>query len=132
VRAVSTSGADDLRKSLKDISDRLKKLEERKEPAAFSPDTKFVSSTPAPAHVTVRLPADARLFIDNSHCPLTSDTRAFKTPTLQPNQEYFYTLRAEITRDGQTRVASQRVVVAPGRRVTVEFSNFSPLQTARR
>ena len=55
-----------------------------------------------------------------------------KTPTLQPNQEYFYTFRAEITRNGQRRVETQRVVVAPGRRVTVEFRNFTPLQTARR
>jgi uncharacterized protein (TIGR03000 family) len=91
-----------------------------------------VSTTPAPAHVTVRLPADARLYIDNTVCPLTSATRSFDTPTLQPGQEYVYTFRAEITRDGQMRRESQRVVVAPGRRVTVQFSNFTPLQTVQR
>jgi uncharacterized protein (TIGR03000 family) len=122
-------------KTLQDLSDRLDRLEKkaslRRDEGAV-PDARFVSTSPAPAQVTVRLPADARLYIDNTVCPLTSDTRSFNTPTLQPGQEYFYTFRAEITRDGQTRSQSQRVVVAPGRRVTVQFNNFTPLQTVQR
>jgi uncharacterized protein (TIGR03000 family) len=93
---------------------------------------KLVSTTPAAARITVRVPEDARLFVDDVACPLTSATRAFDTPVLQPGREYYYTLRAEITRNGERRTESKRVVVAPGRRVTVEFKNFSALETAQR
>ena len=41
-------------------------------------------SGPAPAidvaRITVRLPAEARLYIDGTLCPLSSDTRTFNTP----------------------------------------------------
>jgi uncharacterized protein (TIGR03000 family) len=122
--------------ALKALGDRLEKIEKRldkmEKTGDSSPDTRFVSTKPAPAHLTVRLPEDARLYIDGTFCPLTSATRSFNTPTLEANREYYYNLRAEITRGGQTRAEIQRVVVAPGRRVTVEFKNFTPPLTARR
>ena len=92
----------------------------------------FVSSSPRPARITVQLPNDAKLFVDNVACPLTSSTRAFDTPSLQPGREYYYTIRAEVTRNGQRRVQTQRVVVSSGRRVRVEFNNFAPAQTVSR
>jgi len=92
----------------------------------------YVSLTPRPAQITVRLPADARLYIDDTVCPLTSATRSFKTPALQPGKEYFYTLRAEVTRDGERRTQTRRVAFTAGRQLTVEFTDFTPLRTARR
>jgi uncharacterized protein (TIGR03000 family) len=80
----------------------------------------------APAKVTVRLPADAKLFVDNIACPLTSGTRQFQTPNLTPNKKFFYDLRVEVVRDGQTVSQTQRVVVEAGQDVTATFANMTP------
>jgi uncharacterized protein (TIGR03000 family) len=114
------------------IRDALKKLRQKKKEENPAPSDTLVSSSPRPARITVNLPTDARLYIDNVFCPLTSSTRSFPTPPLQPGREFSYTLRAEVTRDGQTRVQSQRITVGAGRQVNVEFNNFGPVLTAQR
>jgi uncharacterized protein (TIGR03000 family) len=106
------------------IRDALKRLREKKK--------EEVRASPRPARVTVQLPADATLYIDNEVCPLTSATRTFPTPALQPGREYYYTLRAEVVRDGQTLVQRQRVTVSAGRQVSVRLNDFSPVRTAQR
>ncbi len=83
------------------------------------------------ARVTVKLPADARLYVDGVLCPLNSTTRTFNTPDLDAGQRYYYTLKAEVVRDGETRAASKRVVVEAGKEVTVEFKDL-PVQTVSR
>jgi uncharacterized protein (TIGR03000 family) len=111
------------------IEKALKDLREKKNGGGgeirFRSAGSLVSVSPRTARVTVQLPADARLFIDNQPCPLTSSTRTFSTPALQPGREYYYTLRAELTRNGERRVQTQRVLVSAGRQVRVEFNNFS-------
>jgi uncharacterized protein (TIGR03000 family) len=87
---------------------------------------------PAPAQITVRLPADARLWVDNVACPLTSDRRSFATPRLQPGRQYAYTLRAEVRRDGRQVSESRRVNVAAGRQVNVRFDFTSELASTGR
>lgn len=84
------------------------------------------------ARVTVKLPADARLYVDGVKCPLTSATRSFDTPELDAGRSYYYTLKAEVDRDGETRVARQRVLVEAGKQVTVEFKDLPVVQTASR
>lgn len=91
--------------------------------------TKPTSAPGEAAQVTVHLPADARLYIDNTLCPLTSTTRTFRTPALEQGRQYFYTLRVEVNRDGQTVTDNRRVVVAAGRNVEV---NFNAVSTAQR
>ena len=83
------------------------------------------------ARVTVKLPADARLYVDGVLCPLKSATRSFNTPELDAGQRYFYMLRAEVVRDGVKRDAEQRVTVEAGKQVTVEFKDL-PVQTVSR
>ena len=62
----------------------------------------------------------------------TSATRSFFSPPLEPGQEYFYTLTAQITRDGQPITVTQRVNVRAGQesQVTLNFPLTSA--TARR
>jgi uncharacterized protein (TIGR03000 family) len=91
--------------------------------------TKKSEAPGAPAQLTIRLPADAALYIDNQRCPLTSNVRSFATPNLELGRKYFYTLRAEIVRDGQTITENRRVIVAAGQQVNVEFGQ---LMTAQR
>lgn len=80
-----------------------------------------------PAQVVVKLPANARLYVDNVYCPV----RSFKTPALENGRRYYYTLRAEIMQDGERMAQSQRVVLTAGQNVNVEFTNLTTVRTAR-
>jgi uncharacterized protein (TIGR03000 family) len=82
--------------------------------------------------VTVRLPEDARLFIDGVACPLTTDTRSFDTPNLEPGKPYHYTLRAEATRDSKKISQSRQILVQAGKSVEVNFTNLDRVRTASR
>ena len=86
----------------------------------------------AKARVVVRLPADARLWVDRVECPLPGTVRAFDTPNLNPEQSYSYTLRVTVQRDGQTVEDSRRVEFAAGQQVEVDFNNVGALRTASR
>jgi uncharacterized protein (TIGR03000 family) len=78
---------------------------------------------PAPATIYVSLPSEAKLTIDDAATTSTSAVRVFASPALQPGQEYYYTLKAEIVRDGKTIPAVKRIPVHAGEesRVTFEF-----------
>src|SRR5262249_57978059 len=56
----------------------------------------------APANVIVSLPAEAKLQIDGVQAKSTAAVRSFVTPALTPGQNFYYTLTAEMVRDGKT------------------------------
>jgi uncharacterized protein (TIGR03000 family) len=93
--------------------------------------TKLAAEGKDTAQITVKLPSDARLYVEDVLCPLTSATRSFETPALDAGQRYYYTLKAEVVRDGQKRTARKRVVVEAGKEITVEFADL-PLRTVSR
>jgi uncharacterized protein (TIGR03000 family) len=93
--------------------------------------TKLAAEGKDAAKITVKLPADARLYVDGTMCPLTSDLRSFTTPELDAGQKYYYTLKAEVVRGGETHSSRKRVIVEAGKDVTVEFGDL-PVQTASR
>ena len=84
----------------------------------------------APARIIVRVPADAKLTVDGVDCPLTTETRAFDTPNLQPGQQFYYTVQAQVTRDGKSVSEIKRVIFEAGSSVDVEFR--LPVETASR
>ncbi|HEV3202912.1 MAG TPA: TIGR03000 domain-containing protein [Gemmataceae bacterium] len=88
------------------------------------------ASLSAPATIFVRLPAEAKLTVDGAATQSTSSTRIFASPTLEPGSDYFYTLKAEIVRDGQTITASKRIAVRAGEetRVSINFPEASVAQ----
>ena len=51
--------------------------------------------------------------------------RTFQTPELTPGHTYYYDLRVEITRDGQTSADSQRIILRPGETATAAFPNLN-------
>ncbi|MBY0528335.1 MAG: TIGR03000 domain-containing protein [Gemmataceae bacterium] len=73
---------------------------------------------PAPARITVKLPESARLYINDVLCPLTSATRSFDTPRLDPDKDYTYTLRVEL---GQAKSETKQIRFRAGQPVNVEF-----------
>jgi uncharacterized protein (TIGR03000 family) len=77
--------------------------------------------TAAPATIQVNLPAEAKLTIDGAATTSTSANRTFATPSLESGKEFFYTLTAEIVRDGKTLKATQVVSVRAGRETKVNI-----------
>jgi uncharacterized protein (TIGR03000 family) len=86
--------------------------------------------------VRFELPANARLFVDGVQIQTSSPTAVFQTPRLDPAKAYFYDVRVELDRDGQTLTDTQRIVVRPGREVTANFAALgdraAALATAQR
>ncbi|MBV9123848.1 MAG: TIGR03000 domain-containing protein [Planctomycetes bacterium] len=80
-------------------------------------------STSKPALIVVSLPAEAKLTFNGHVTQLTSSTRTFSSPPLERGQSYFYTLNAEVTRDGKVLSVSKRVTLRAGEEahVSVEF-----------
>ncbi len=74
----------------------------------------------APAHVTITAPADARLTVDGAEVP--GSARTFSTPTLEAGRTFYYTVTAEMTREGRKVSDSRRVLVSAGQDVSVEFT----------
>ena len=81
------------------------------------------TSLTAPATIVVSLPAEAKLSVDGAATQATSTTRVFATPALDRGNEYFYTLTAEIARNGKTVTATKKIAVRAGEetRVSLEF-----------
>jgi uncharacterized protein (TIGR03000 family) len=105
--------------ALRKENERLRKQLEQKKP---KPGNEEGISTPISSRVTVTLPSDARLWVDNVECPLTSAIRSFDTPALDPARQYVYDLKVQFIRDGQTVTNTQRAVIVPGREVRVDFN----------
>lgn len=96
-----------------------------------SHDSALVSggSGAARAAVIVRLPADARLFVDARQLTLTGAERKFVSPELPAGQEFMYRFRAEYDRDGETVSVTRKVPVRAGATVTVEFADLTARAT---
>jgi uncharacterized protein (TIGR03000 family) len=76
----------------------------------------------APATIVVTLPEDAKLLIDESPTTSTSGNRVFVSPSLPAGQEYHYTLKAEVVRDGKPVSVEQTVAVKAGEETRVTLT----------
>lgn len=98
-----------------------------------APQTTVVHQTQSePAHVTVELPDNARLFVDGRHFTTGSGRRSFNTPKLKPGKNYHYTFKAEVQRNGRTISETREAQVAAGKSITVTFPKLSAVRTARK
>jgi uncharacterized protein (TIGR03000 family) len=89
------------------------------------------SSTPAQAattaaadttaHVTVNLPADARLWFDDTPTTVSGAVREFHSPSLTPGSSYYYEVRASWNENGREATQTQIVKVAAGGHVRIDF-----------
>jgi uncharacterized protein (TIGR03000 family) len=74
------------------------------------------------ARVTVRLPADATLWVDGKPTKQTGAVREFVTPpVLRAGQTYRYTFRAEWSEDGRTVSRERPADVRAAGAVTLDF-----------
>ncbi len=60
-----------------------------------------LSRNDAPARVTIKAPADARVTVNDVNVPRT--TQSFQTPPLEGGRTYYYTVKADmkVRRQGQ-------------------------------
>jgi uncharacterized protein (TIGR03000 family) len=65
----------------------------------------------APATIVVNVPENAKLMIDDYTTKTASSTRTLSTPALPFGQEFSYTLKIEVERDGKTVTESKEIKV---------------------
>lgn len=90
------------------------KQEEKKKEEGKKDEGKKTEASVNQAQVVVSLPADAKLFIDETPTTTTSAVRSFVTPELEAGKVYNYTLRAEIVRDGKPLSVTKEIAVRAG------------------
>jgi len=106
-----------------------------------NPTVPSKETTPAPrekmsgdydrARILVQVPDDAKLYIDGNLMRTGSSNRVFQTPVLQTGKTYYYDLRVEVVRDGQTVVQEKQVLLRPGQEVSAAFDLTNAPATAQ-
>lgn len=84
------------------------------------------------AKLTLEVPAQAKVYVDDMPLKGSDTVRHFRTPELEPGQTYYYTFRVEAVRDGQPVTETRRVIVRAGEAVREVFSVTSPDAVARK
>lgn len=77
---------------------------------------------PAPAFITVNVPADAKVTIDGAATVSTSTVRVFQTRKLNRGTVQYYTFVAEVVRDGKSYTATERVAVEAGAKAEISLA----------
>ncbi|OYV96127.1 MAG: hypothetical protein B7Z73_01285 [Planctomycetia bacterium 21-64-5] len=90
-----------------------------------------ISRPSATALLTVRVPADAHVFVNGLPTTSTGTLRRYVSNGLRWGYNYTYQIRAEIVRDGQTITENKTVKLQAGDKSDVEFalngSNSDPI-----
>jgi uncharacterized protein (TIGR03000 family) len=73
------------------------------------------------ARVDVRLPADAELWFEGQKTSQMGTERTFRSPDLEPKQDYVYNVRARWEADGKPMDQTRKVTVHAGDHVVVDF-----------
>ncbi len=98
-------------------------------PVVTQPAQMAATST-SQATVVVQVPADAQLYVDGYRVKQTSSTRTFITPDLEPGTRYYYTVKAQVMRDGKSVEDTKRVYVRAGQTSQVSFSDLGAATAA--
>jgi uncharacterized protein (TIGR03000 family) len=93
-------------------------------PPEVTPIPKTKGGEQARAKVRIEVPADATLYVDGTLMKTGSAVRMFQTPALNPNMTYYYEVKAEINRGGQTFSDTQQLIVRPGETATASFAGL--------
>jgi uncharacterized protein (TIGR03000 family) len=73
------------------------------------------------ARVILTLPEGATLTVNGQDVEAVAGTQTFMTPDLEPGQDYYYTIRANVVRDGQTVAVNRQVAVRAGQQSEVNL-----------
>jgi uncharacterized protein (TIGR03000 family) len=84
------------------------------EPKKDDEKKKIKVARPMPATVVLSLPPGATVTVDGFPLTSTGGERTFRTPDLEPGQEFVYTVRATLAVDDRVEVESREVTVTAG------------------
>ena len=70
----------------------------------------------------VKVPADAKVYLQNQRMTLTGTNRKYYSPELKRGLTYVYTVRVEIKRNGRTISRTSKTNVQAGQRIDLAFS----------
>jgi len=83
------------------------------------------ASMPAPldttAQVTVRVPAEAEIWVEGTKTTSTGSVREFKSPPLTPGSPYTYDIKVTWTENGHDVTQTQRFDVTAGAHINLAF-----------
>jgi uncharacterized protein (TIGR03000 family) len=74
------------------------------------------------AVLNVRVPVEAKIFVNGRQTTSTGNERRFVSNGLKPGYGYTYELRAELDRDGRTVTETKEVKLQAGQSANVSFS----------
>lgn len=74
--------------------------------------------------VRIDVPEGGKLFVDGNRINTGAGSRTFHTPPLAMGKKYYYDVRIEIERDGQTLSENRRVIVQSPHEIIVAFPNL--------
>jgi uncharacterized protein (TIGR03000 family) len=82
------------------------------------------------ARLDVRVPEEAKVYLQDQPMTLNGPVRRFVSPTLEPGRDYVYTIRIEVQRNGQTISETRQARVRAGQQVNVAaaFNRTDPNQ----
>jgi len=81
--------------------------------------------------LSVELPAEAKVFVNDKPTTSTGVTRTFVSRNLESGRKYAYEVRVELDQNGEKLTRTKMVRLPAGRSVNLEF-DFDGTQTARR
>ncbi len=87
----------------------------------FYPPATATDQSDTSAHLTVNVPADARVWFDDTPTTSTGSVRQFDSPPLTPGSRYSYEVRASWHENGREVTQTQKVAVTAGAHVRVDF-----------
>lgn len=77
------------------------------------------------AHIWLRVPADAEVWVDGAPTRQTGESRYFFSPPLTPGEKYTYNIRVVTQKDGKPVEQKRRVPVHAGATVHLDFTRPS-------
>jgi uncharacterized protein (TIGR03000 family) len=76
-------------------------------------------AAPTVATVVVKVPQQAKVYLEGQEMSLTGSVRQFRSPALESGKDYVYTVRVDIERDGKTVSKTAKATVRAGSNVEV-------------
>jgi uncharacterized protein (TIGR03000 family) len=82
------------------------------------------------ALLSVKVPGDAKVFVNDRPTSSTGEDREYISRDLQPGARYSYKVRAEFTRDGKAVSEEKIVQLTAGQNSALNFAGEQQVQTA--
>ncbi|MEX2115089.1 MAG: TIGR03000 domain-containing protein [Pirellulales bacterium] len=98
--------------------------------AAPTTSARVASTANNSATLTVSVPADARIFVNDQATKTTGASRSYVSRNLQPGARYTYRVRAEFTRDGRQVSEVKTVQLSAGQNQSLAFGSGPQAPTA--